>query len=111
MPSFTAAGDPVLCSSITLDLANSAGTGTTGALFLGVSATDQATVYDGHLLVLPTRILLLPVPAPGVTLSGVLPCDGTLCGRSLYLQAVELDSGSSKGIAFTRGLRLVLGSQ
>src|SRR5262249_4698632 len=49
-------------------------------------------------------------PFPGRGLVGSVSCDGTLCGRSLYLQALEMDPAASKGLSFTQGLHLVLGS-
>jgi hypothetical protein len=111
VPSFVASDDPVLCNPIDLDLANSRGLTTFAGLFLGSASTDLTTAYDGHLLVLPQRVLLLALPAAGVTLGGTLPCDGALCGRSIILQSLELDPGASQGISFTRGLHLVLGTR
>jgi hypothetical protein len=110
IPSFTAAGDPVLCSTITLDLANSLGTSSIAALFIGVAPGDLPTSYDGHLLVSPKSILVFSLPGAGLALPAPLPCDGSLCGRSVYLEALEVDAGASEGVSFTRGLRLVLGS-
>ena len=103
--------DPLLCSTITLDLDNSLGASTTTGFFIGLAQTDQPTVYDGRLLVIPLNVLLLPLPGAGLALPGPVPCDSTLCGLSIYLQALELDPGASKGISFTPGLRLVLGTQ
>jgi len=110
IPSFTAANDPELCSTVTLNLANSLGANTIAALFLGLAEADQPTLYDGHLLVAPTNVFLLSLPGGGLALTGTLPCDPTLCGVSLYLQALEVDAGASKGVSFTPGLQLVLGS-
>ncbi len=110
IPTFTAASDPELCSTLTLNLDNSLGANTTTALLIGLAQTDQPTIYDGHLLVAPTIVLLLPLPGGGLALTGTLPCDPILCGVSLYLQALEVDAGASKGLSFTPGLQLVLGS-
>jgi hypothetical protein len=110
IPTFAATGDPLLCSTITLDLGNSRGTNTVAALFLGLAPTDQPTDYDGHVLVVPSSIHLLTLPSAGLSLSGGLPCDGFFCGASIYLQALEIDPGASQGVSFTRGLRLVVGS-
>jgi hypothetical protein len=79
-------------------------------IFIGLLEADEPTPYAGHLLVVPRKILPHPVPAPGLAFDGALPCDGALCGLSVYLQAVEVDPGASKGISFTPGLRLILGS-
>jgi hypothetical protein len=110
IPSFTATGDPSLCTTITLDLGNSLGVKTPAGLFIGALPADQPTLYDGHLLLVPLTIFLVQLPGAGLGIPGDMPCDGTLCGRSIYLQALELDPGASQGVSFTRGLRLVLGS-
>jgi hypothetical protein len=100
---------PVLCTTITVDLGNSLGVNTLTALFIGLAPTDQSTNYGGHLLVAPTNILFFTLPGAGLALRGALPCDPAFCGLSMYLQALEVDAGASKGISFTAGLRLVLG--
>jgi hypothetical protein len=109
IPSFTAANDPELCTTISLNLLNSLGANTM-AVFVGLTPTDQPTIYDGHLLVMPTNILALQLPGGGVTLSAPVPCNPALCGLSAFLQALEVDGGASKGISFTPGLQLELGS-
>jgi hypothetical protein len=60
--------------------------------------------------VLPTSTFLLSLPGAGIGLPGALPCDGSLSGLSIFLQSLEIDPGAAKGISFTRGLKLVLGS-
>jgi hypothetical protein len=100
----------LLCTRIALDLSNSLGASTTGALLLGFAQIDRPTIYGGHLLVEPASIFLLQLPAAGVSIPGTLPCDGSLCGLSIYLQALEDDPGAQKGISFTPGLKLVLDS-
>ena len=54
-------------------------------------------------------MLPLSLPAGGLTLSGTVPNDPALYGFHLYLQALELDAGASKGFSFTPGLDLLLG--
>ncbi|MFO0985424.1 MAG: hypothetical protein U1E76_27445 [Planctomycetota bacterium] len=110
VPSLTLGGDPVLCTAATLDLENSLGADTIAVLVFVLTRTEQPTIYDGHLLVVPTLVFLLAVPASGLSLGGDLPCDLILCGDSEYLQALEVDAGASKGVSFTPGLQLVLGS-
>ncbi|MFO0983022.1 MAG: hypothetical protein U1E76_15055 [Planctomycetota bacterium] len=109
VPGFSAGADPALCTTVTLNLANSLGANTTVALFVGIVQIDQPTIYGGHLLVAPTSSFLFTLPAAGLALPGALPCDGSLCGRSVYLQALEVDPGASKGVSFTQGLQLLLG--
>jgi hypothetical protein len=110
VPGLTAAGDPALCAPIRVDLGNSLGASTLAALFIGLGVTDQPTNYDGHLLVAPSNIVLLPLPGAGLSIPGTVPCNPVLCGRSIYLQALEVDPGASQGVSFTRGVRLVIGS-
>src|SRR5262249_54419451 len=110
IPSFTAASEPKLCTMLTMNLANSLGANTTATIFIGFLEADDSTPYGGHLLVVPRRILAHPLPAAGLTFGGDLPCDGAVCGISIYLQAVEVDAGATNGYSFTPGLKLVLGS-
>jgi hypothetical protein len=110
VPSLTTPSNPVLCAPITVDLGNSLGVSTLTALFLGLSPSDRPTNYDGHFLVAPSNILLLTLPGAGLAIPGTVPCNPVLCGRSIYLQALEVDPGASQGVSFTQGLRLVLGS-
>jgi hypothetical protein len=109
-PGLTTASDPALCTTISVDVGNSLGASTLAALALGLGPTDQGTAHDGHLLVVPFNIVLLSLPAAGLAIPGTLPCDPALCGRAIYLQALEADAGASEGVSFTPGLRLVLGS-
>jgi hypothetical protein len=110
IPDFTAATDPALCATVTLNLGNSLGTSSAAVLLLGVRPADQPTPFDGHLLVVPASISSLPLPGSGTTLTGVLPCNPWLCDLSLFLQVIEVDPGASRGRSFTRGLWLHLGS-
>jgi hypothetical protein len=110
IPTFTAANDPELCTTVSLNLSNSLGANTMAVFFVGLAPTDQPTIYDGDLLVAPTNIIALQLPGGGVTLSAPVPCNPALCGLSVFLQALEVDGGASKGISFTPGLQLELGS-
>jgi hypothetical protein len=78
-------------------------------LFLGFSSASIPTSKEGTLLVSPFLILHVNVPATGLSLTSTLVDDPIACGVALYLQALELDSGASKGVSFTPGLELVLG--
>jgi hypothetical protein len=61
------------------------------------------------LLVTPFLFVPVSLPVGGITLSGQVPDDPALYGFDLYLQAIELDAGASKGLSFTRGLDLFFG--
>jgi hypothetical protein len=111
IPSLTAIGDPILCTTLAVDFANSLGASTVALLMIGFQATDQPTAYGGHRLVVPASSFLVSLPAAGLALSGPLPCDESLCGLAVYAQALEIDGGASKGVSFTPGLELRLGVQ
>jgi len=109
VPGFTAQADPILGSTLTLDLANSCGASTIGLLFLGFQRIDVATPLGGDLLVDPVITSVLALPANGTTISSTLPNNPALCGFTIDLQTLELDPGAAKGVSFTRGLELILG--
>jgi len=109
VPSFTAESNPVLGSSVTLDLANSSGTFTVGLLFIGFQQTSIHSKLGGDLLVLPAITTVVGLPPSGMSLMGAIPNDGALCGLEIDLQAMEADAGAAKGVSFTQGLELVLG--
>lgn len=110
VPGLALVADPVIGGLLTLLLDNSLGAPTTGLLFVGLSATSQPTAWGGTLLVVPALSKVLPVAAGGLSLSGTLPDDPLLCGTSIFLQAVEIDAGASRGFSFTPGLEMVPGS-
>ncbi|MEW6744914.1 MAG: SBBP repeat-containing protein [Planctomycetota bacterium] len=111
VPCLIANNDPALCSPLSLTICNSLGLSTSAFLFLGLSAVDLPTPWDGHLLVQPNWVFLLALPTgSSFTLVGDVPCDPTFCGLHLYCQVLELDPGASRGVSFTPGLELLLGS-
>jgi streptogramin lyase len=109
IPGFTAEADPVLGTTLTLDLDNSAGAATTGVLFIGFQRTDIPSTWGSDLLVVPRQVLTIPLAAGVNTFTGDIPDDPTLSGLALELQAIESDPGAAKGISFTAGLELLLG--
>lgn len=110
VPSLTVSSAPVLCAPIAVDLANSLGASTLAALFVGLAPADQPTGEDGHLLLIPSNFHLFTLPAAGISIPASVPCNPVLCGRSIYLQALEADPAATQGVSFTRGARLVIGS-
>jgi WD40 repeat protein len=109
VPAFTSRQNPVLGSSITLDLANSYGVSTPGVLFIGSQRTSIHSSWGGDLLVLPLVTLPVTLSAGGDSFTGTLPIEIGDCGATLDLQAIEADPGAAKGVSFTAGLELVLG--
>ncbi|MEW6743888.1 MAG: hypothetical protein AB1486_14130 [Planctomycetota bacterium] len=110
IPDFTASGNPVLGTTITLDIENSFGQTTTGFLFMGLKEVCIDTALDGTLLVSPlAHLVLSPIPKGGLQLPAPIPCDWAFAGLAVLLQVLELDPGASQGVSFTPGLRLSLG--
>jgi FG-GAP repeat len=109
VPTFTLSDDPVLCETIDLQVENSRGIKLLAAMFMGLAPAQFPTAWDGKLLVVPLFIMPLTLPAGVVSFPVALPCDTLLCGLTVYLQALELDDGATKGVSFTQGMKLVLG--
>lgn len=109
VPSFTARAAPVLGTDVILDLENSSGQATICCLVLGLGEARLPTGKGGDLLVDPALFAFVVLPASGVALEGTVPADDTLTGFELDLQALELDPGAARGVAFTPGLKLILG--
>jgi hypothetical protein len=109
VPSFTSQTDPVLGTTVTLDLANSYGNATVGLLIVGFQRTTIHTNWGSDVLAAPLITRVLVLPAGGVSLSDRIPNDDDLCGFTVDLQAIEADPGAVQGVSFTPGLELVLG--
>ena len=109
VPSFTSQADPVLGTTVTLDLGNSYGMPTDGLLFIGFQRTSIHSGWGGDLLVVPTLTLLTTFSYGGNQYSGGLPNDNGLVGLAIDLQAIEDDPGAAKGVSFSPGLELLLG--
>jgi hypothetical protein len=110
VPGLTAEEDPILGTTVTLDLGNSLGATTTAMLMTGVQQAVIPTAKGGDLLLVPLLFVPLALPATGTTLSGNIPNDPSLCGVSAFAQALELDAGAAHGLSFTAGLQLTLGN-
>jgi hypothetical protein len=108
-PQLAALGDPLLCTGFAMSLSNSAGVATSAVVLVGFVEADLPTVFGGHVLVLPYAAFPVSLPAAGATLHASLPCNSDLCGLSVFLQAFEVDPGASRGVAFSSGMRLLLG--
>ena len=109
VPAFTSRGNPVLGSTLTLDLANSYGNDTPGLFLVGYQEAVIPTNRGGDLLLIPAEITLLNVRWLGITIEGDVPDQDELCGIEVFLQVLEIDPGAIRGVSFTAGLKLVLG--
>jgi hypothetical protein len=109
VPTFTARTDPVVGTSLTLDLSNSHSDYTVGVLFVGFRPTTVHSTWGGDLLVDPVITTLLGISPWGTSVIGDIPDDDALAGLEVDLQAFEVDPGAAKGVSFTPGLQLILG--
>ena len=100
---------PVLGEAYALTLNSSNPVATTAVMLLGVAPATTPTNLGGQLLVSPGFAWNVPLPASGFTIQTALPADPSLCGASLYLQALCVDPGASHGVSFSKGLQLDLG--
>jgi hypothetical protein len=109
VPSFTSRDDPIIGTTIRLDIGNSRGAQTAGLLFGG--ASSGSLKYKGGTLLVDDIFLLLqlPIAAAGISLDVDVPNDLTLVGVPVYLQVLEVDPGAPRGFSFTPGLELDLG--
>jgi len=109
VPFFTSQQDPVLGTSITLDVGNSYGQPTSGLLVLGFQRASLHTGLGSDLLLIPALLVPISFSFGSDSFTGTLPSDPALLGFALDLQTVEADPGAVKGFSFTQGLELVLG--
>jgi hypothetical protein len=108
VPAFTPRSEPVIGTTVTLDLANSYGRATAGLLFLGFEQTRMRT-GSGDLLLVPSITQFIGLAPAGTSFSGSLPNDMAWIGFFIDLQAIEFDPGAVRGVSFTQGLELVFG--
>lgn len=109
IPGLTAEENPVLGTTVTIDLGNSLGAPTAAIALVGFSQTSIVTGKGGTILVAPTLLIPMSLPGGGTTLAGTLPADPSLSGVQVDLQVIEADAGAAKGLSFTAGLELDLG--
>jgi hypothetical protein len=109
IPAFTLSAPPVLGTTVVFTIGNSLGAPTAGLLFVGFSKASIPTSKDGTILVTPTLLTPFGFGSGDRSFGGGIPNDVMLCGFEVDLQAIELDPGASKGVAFTPGLELILG--
>lgn len=110
VPALVPAGNPVLGAVVPVTIGNPAGIATFGAVFFGVQRAAAPTPFGGTALLVVAANVSVPVPVGGGQLALSIPSSTAFCGVVVQMQAVVADAGSSHGLAFTRGLELVLGS-
>jgi FG-GAP repeat len=109
IPTLKLSAPPKLCTWVTITVGNSRGAATSGFLLYGLAKADLPTAFDGHMLVLPSRVIGLSIPATGLPIPFPIPCDPAYTGIPLFFQMIEQDPNASKGYSFTPGLKIVMG--
>ncbi|MEW6744847.1 MAG: PQQ-dependent sugar dehydrogenase [Planctomycetota bacterium] len=109
IPDLVASAPPALCQTLSIEIDNSRGSDTLGALFVGLTEASLPTQWGGTFLLLPEAVVIFPLPSGGASLPLAIPCDASLCGLIAYFQVLESDPGASAGVSFTPGLKLKVG--
>lgn len=109
IPTLLPLADPVLGTTVTLALSNSASNATVAIVLIGTAKAVLPSSKGGDVLLIPSFSLLLALPTAGATFDGDIADDEALCGMEIFAQALELDPGAAKGVSFTAGLALVIG--
>ncbi len=101
---------PVLGEVTQLALENSSNEATTALMIFGAAPANLVSDLGGTLLVLPKVEAVFTLPPGGASIGAFVPCDTSLCGADLYIQAIQLDKGASHDLSFTPGLFMTFGS-
>lgn len=109
IPTLVAQADPLLGTTLAIDLGSSSNTTTLAWLLVGTASTQVPMTKGGDLLVVIDFALVLTLPSGGTTIVADVADDHALCGVEFFAQALELDAGAAKGVSSTPGLRLLLG--
>jgi Tol biopolymer transport system component len=109
IPGLTAASNPQLGTTVTLDVGNSLGSWSAGLLLIGFAPASVPTKYGGTILVDQPFFLPFVVWPAGSSLPLDVPAEPLLAYVSGYLQVVETDAGAASGLSFSPGLALTLG--
>ena len=109
VPTFDLNAAPVIGTTVQVQLGNS-GTGATAAILaLSGISNYQPTIWGGVLLVENPHLFIINLPAGGATVNYSIPQSLSLVGVNQVAQLLVVDGGASSGLAFSKGLRLVLG--
>lgn len=109
VPALTAQSDPGIGTTCSLALSNSLGASTPGLLLLDLAPASIPLRSGATLLVAPSIVVPVTVPAAGLLFAGSIPNDPSLCFVSLFLQGIELDPGAVGQLSLTPGLELEIG--
>ncbi len=110
-PTLTSNAPPILGTTITLSLSNSAGFDTIALLYGGYPKAALPTNAGGTILVAPPWWIsvVVDLPAGGLDLDVDIDPVIAYAGAEFDVQAMEFDPGATKRLAFTPGLELIIG--
>jgi Tol biopolymer transport system component len=109
VPGLVPSANPVMGTTIDLELGNSTATFTVGILVVGAQRASLVTNRDGTLLVAPTLYEPLLIHPGGTALTATVPLDDQFGGLEIDLQLLDVDAAASRGASFSEGLALTLG--
>ena len=109
VPDLSPETSPSIGSDLIVSLENSLGVQTQAFLLIGSDNIISGTPFGGLLAVVPSAVVSVKLPAGENQFTAQVPQDESLCGRLVFLQALEIDPGASHGVSFTRGLALMFG--
>lgn len=109
VPQLSLSQDPVLASTTAIQIGNSLGAPTSGLVAYGPFQFLAPTPLGGELLVFQAQLVPVELPPGTAEFPWSIPDNPNLLGAELFWQAFVVDPGASHGVAFTPGLRTVLG--
>jgi len=112
VPGLAAAAQPILGTTVGIELTGVSPSPAFCLLAWGWSAADLPSGFGGQLMLQISLLEGMVLPAPpmfGTTSLGI-PLDQGLCGVSIYCQYAHFDAGASHGFAFSPAMRLILGN-
>ncbi len=111
VPSLSVSALPLIGSTVDLQIGNKSGAPAPSCLLVGFGMTSMPSLFGGTVLVeVDGMVSLGDVPPAGMSEPWTIANDSALCGMELYTQLIQLDAGASDGVAFSAGLRLVIGN-
>ncbi len=108
VPGLSGFGEPALGRTFQLVLTSSSSEPALTFLALGFAPLDEP-LKGGTLLVDPFLFARITLDSPGMFVPINIPYGLGVCGVEVYFQALIKDAGAERGIAFTPGLKMVIG--
>jgi hypothetical protein len=109
VPAFTLSARPQLGATVMVNISNASGIPAQAFVAVSPEAASIPSGLGGVVLVEPTDITALTLPAGGLSIGWSIPAAPYLTGTVIHAQVAHADSGALFGWAFTRGVRVVLG--